>query len=189
MLLKAAELAVAGEQRAPVAPSDERIMARRGAPSIFVIDEELRLLFHRSDPRERRSDCLPAHGALPPLVARVVTEMLKTEGIAAREGHPCVAAPNGSIVVRLMRLEGPQTTFAVLVERFKRRDHLNLFAERYALSQREREVLALLVKGAKNAEIAHHLKVAETTAIFHVKRLLAKTDSRNRTELVAKVVG
>lgn len=189
MLLKAAELATAREQRAAVLPTDKGLMARRAAPSVFIVDSDLRVLYHHIDPCERRSDCLPANGELPALVAKVVREMLIMQGLDVEEGRPCVAAPNASIVIRVLPLQGPRKAFAVLVERFKRRDYLHAFSERYGLSTREREVLALLVKGAKNVEIAHHLNVAETTAIFHVKRLMAKTDARNRTELVAKVIG
>ena len=65
---------------------------------------------------------------------------------------------------------------------------MHSLAQRFGLSARERQVLALLAKGAKNSEIASRLNIAESTAIFHVKRLLTKTNSRNRTELVSKVV-
>jgi ATP/maltotriose-dependent transcriptional regulator MalT len=50
------------------------------------------------------------------------------------------------------------------------------------LSKREREVLALLADGLTNREIAHRLFIAEATAKLHVRRILAKTGTRSRTE-------
>jgi DNA-binding CsgD family transcriptional regulator len=75
-----------------------------------------------------------------------------------------------------------------MVERIRLRRQLHILAQRFGLSARERQVLDLVAKGSKNSEIAARLNIAESTAIFHVKRLLTKTNSRNRTELVAKVV-
>jgi len=77
----------------------------------------------------------------------------------------------------------------VIADRVKIRAHMDALAQRYKLSSRERQVLRLLSRGAKNSEIASQLSIAESTAIFHVKQLLAKTHSRNRTELVSKIIG
>jgi DNA-binding NarL/FixJ family response regulator len=52
------------------------------------------------------------------------------------------------------------------------------------LTDREREVLILVGRGRTNQEIAADLFVAEATVKTHVGRLLAKTDSRNRVQLV-----
>jgi DNA-binding CsgD family transcriptional regulator len=88
-----------------------------------------------------------------------------------------------------VRLDGPTGPgYAIMVERIRLRRQLHIVAQRFGLSARERQVLDLVAKGAKNSEIAARLSIAESTAIFHVKRLLTKTNSRNRTELVAKVV-
>lgn len=50
------------------------------------------------------------------------------------------------------------------------------------LTQREREVLALLVVGQTNNAIATHLQISSRTVHLHVSHILAKLGASNRTE-------
>ncbi|HMA35963.1 MAG TPA: response regulator transcription factor [Chloroflexia bacterium] len=52
------------------------------------------------------------------------------------------------------------------------------------LTDREHDVLALLVQGLPNKEIAGRLQISERTVKFHVSALLAKLGAGNRTEAV-----
>ena len=52
------------------------------------------------------------------------------------------------------------------------------------LTPRELEVLALLARGQKNAEIARRLFISERTVKFHVSSLMRKLGAENRTEAV-----
>jgi ATP/maltotriose-dependent transcriptional regulator MalT len=57
--------------------------------------------------------------------------------------------------------------------------------EPFGLTPRERQVLALVARGATNREIGAELFMAEKTASVHVSRILAKLDVRTRTEAAA----
>jgi DNA-binding NarL/FixJ family response regulator len=53
-----------------------------------------------------------------------------------------------------------------------------------ALTDREREVLALIARGLSNAELAEHLHLSPATVKTHIGRLLAKLQARDRAQLV-----
>ena len=54
------------------------------------------------------------------------------------------------------------------------------------LTARELEVLALLVEGLRNAQIAERLVVSEKTVDHHVSAILRKLDVRTRAEAAAE---
>ena len=59
-----------------------------------------------------------------------------------------------------------------------------VFAARHDLSQRECEVLRLLLQEKANDAIAESLSVSDSTVKFHIHNLLKKTGCRNRQELL-----
>lgn len=55
----------------------------------------------------------------------------------------------------------------------------------YDLTDREKEILALMVEGLPNSTIADKLVVSHSTVKFHVSNILSKLGVDNRTEAVA----
>jgi NarL family two-component system response regulator LiaR len=55
----------------------------------------------------------------------------------------------------------------------------------FDLTEREREVLGLLVEGLNNPQIADRLVVSRSTVKFHVSNILSKLAADSRTEAVA----
>jgi DNA-binding CsgD family transcriptional regulator len=97
-----------------------------------------------------------------------------------------IVAP--AAAVRIMPLTG-SAGFVVTIERIKTRNAIQGARKRFALSPREIDVLELVLEGCDTPAVAVRLHIARSTANDHVKRMLAKTGSRNRAELVARVLG
>ena len=67
----------------------------------------------------------------------------------------------------------------------RRADTSPAFEPQAPISQREREVLALLAEGASNKLIARRLDISVHTAKFHVAAILEKLGAVNRTDAIA----
>ena len=100
-----------------------------------------------------------------------------------------VALRNGGKSMRLAPLVGLEgTLFALVMEADRDDGVMTRAASRYQLTKRQTEVLALVIGGASASDVARTLIISEYTAQGYVKCLLAKTNSRNRTAMVAKVL-
>ncbi|MBN1642842.1 MAG: response regulator transcription factor [Anaerolineae bacterium] len=60
--------------------------------------------------------------------------------------------------------------------------------QQYDLTPRQKEVLALIVDGLSNAEIAEQLVISPATARYHVSTILSKLGAANRAEAAALAV-
>jgi DNA-binding NarL/FixJ family response regulator len=58
-----------------------------------------------------------------------------------------------------------------------------------ALTSRERVVLAQIVRGASNKEVARELDISTRTVEFHRKNIMEKLGAKNTVDLVRKVLG
>lgn len=56
------------------------------------------------------------------------------------------------------------------------------------LSEREQEVLELMIEGRSNDQIALSLEITRRTVEFHVTNILVKLDVTSRTQAVAAAV-
>ena len=108
---------------------------------------------------------------------------------SAREFNSQVVLREGGKTIRLLQLassDGP--LFGLVVEGDRDDGAIARAAARYLLTRRQTEVLVLVLGGASASDIARSLVISEYTAQGYVKGLLAKTDSRNRAAMVAKVL-
>ncbi len=56
------------------------------------------------------------------------------------------------------------------------------------LTERDREVLQLVARGASNKQVAHQLGISEHTVSYHMRHILEKLHARTRAEAVARAV-
>ena len=59
----------------------------------------------------------------------------------------------------------------------------------HSLSPREREILALIAKGASNKEVARELSIAEATVKIHVQHILRKLNLSSRVQAAVYLAG
>jgi DNA-binding CsgD family transcriptional regulator len=180
--------------REPDGPHD--YLLARSQPALYVLDREYRVSYWLPAQSEEGATPVfqPPDGALrlePAMEATVRQLALSWAGVPPDvQAGSSVAVVAPSAVVRVMPLFGLTADgFAVTIERIKTRNAIEGARRRYSLSPREIDVLALVLEGCDTPAVAVRLHIARSTANDHVKRMLAKTGSRNRAELVARVLG
>lgn len=105
-------------------------------------------------------------GAIGYLLKNVSGDELASAIRAAKAGRPTLAPEAAQVLIHAATQPAPG----------------------HDLTDREREVLALMVKGLDNSEIAERLVVSRSTVKFHVSSILSKLGAASRTEAVALAV-
>lgn len=93
----------------------------------------------------------------------------------------CIAFREATVGLRLRHEEPPQVDNEMKSYSMDR--VISLFSARHGLTQRESEVLRLLVMGETNATIADKLVITTSTAKVHVHNILKKVGVTSRKEL------
>ncbi|MCB9881546.1 MAG: response regulator transcription factor [Planctomycetes bacterium] len=83
---------------------------------------------------------------------------------------------------------GQRSSAVVLFPDAEAGDRLGQIRARYQLTPREGDVLACVIRGRRNADIAKDLQLSEYTVKGHLKRIFQKLGVRSRTHAVAKVM-
>lgn len=168
--------------------------AERASPAQFVLTRDYAVeskWIPSDDPDDVLQSILElAENGLPPVVDHAVRAVTASWTDDPATWEPGSVVPLPFMVVRIAPLTGTAgPKIGVLVERYRSRNPLRLAAEKFGMSSRELEVLALVLKGFGTPQIATALDIAESTAHDHIKRMMLKTRARNRVELAAKALG
>lgn len=160
----------------------------------YVLDQNLQIVMTWTSQEQRRASLTGLSTRLADRLPAVLEDTVRAL-IAGWQSDPAtrlpgVARPVPFLVVHTQPVTGPAGLFiGVRIDRFQPPHSLVGPAARFHISPRELEVLALLLDGAKLEEIAEALNITTSTVQDHIKSMVDKTESRNRTELIARVLG
>lgn len=145
----------------PIMDGDEatrRIMALEKSTKVIILTS-----FHEHDMVEKALQA----GASGYLLKNVSAEELAAAVRAAHVGRSTLA---------------PEATEA-LIEATRQKPAVG-----FDLTDREREILALLVKGLSNGAISDQLSISMATVKFHLTNVFTKLGAKNRVEAVTKAL-
>lgn len=172
---------------------DNDDIAKISEGAFYVLDSDLQIVLAWSSEDQRRIALTGLHtqiAARLPIVLEETVRELTSAWSTGSAKMPGVAHPVPFLVVRTHPMSGPAGLFiGVRIDRFQPPNSLTGAAKRFHISPREVQVLALLLDGNHLDQIAHQLHITSSTVQDHIKSMLDKTESRNRSELIARVLG
>ncbi len=170
----------------PLAPA-----APEGA--FYVLDTDLAIILAWTAEEQRRVALTGLHTAIAerlPTVLEQSVRVLTANWASGAENSPGMAHPVSFLVVRTQPMSGRTGLFiGVHVNRDQPPNSLTSAAARFHISPREVQVLALLLDGNHLDQIAKELYITSSTVQDHIKSMLDKTESGNRSELIARILG
>lgn len=173
---------------------DRGLLSESPEAAFYVLDQDLAIVLAWSSDDQQRvaSTGLRTRIAerLPAVLENTVRELTADWGTEPSMQSAGMARPVPFLVVRTQPLSGPAGLFiGVRIDRFRAPNSLTGAGARFHISPRELQVLALLLDGAHLDEIGSRLHITSSTVQDHVRSMVEKTATRNRTELVARVLG
>jgi DNA-binding CsgD family transcriptional regulator len=159
-------------------------------PGMLVLDQNLRLVSWTASARAW-IDAFPSARLfaswgmeLPSVVYPTATLARSTE---AGRSHALLRTTDGAwVMIEAARLEGERDgEIAVNLRAASPAETFQLLCRVYALSNREREVVASLVAGNETRGIARRLSISPYTVQDHLKSVFAKVGIHSRRELLA----
>ncbi len=161
--------------------------------AFYVLDSDLQIVlaWNPDDaPRVAVTDFQTRITQRLPVLLEETVRHLTAAWSSGAENRRGIARPASFLVVRTHPLLGPAGLFiGVRVDRARTSNSLTGIAARYHISPRETQVLALLLDGYPLDDIAKRLFITSSTVQDHIKSMLDKTASHNRSELIARVFG
>lgn len=145
-------------------PGMDGVEATRRIREQFADTQVVALTSYKEETLVR--DALQA-GAIAYLLKNATVEELANAIRAAHAGQPTLAPEATQVLINQTRRPTPS---------------------RFNLSERELDVLAGVVEGLTNRQIAERLSISRSTVKFHVSSILAKLGVASRTEAVALAI-
>jgi DNA-binding CsgD family transcriptional regulator len=171
----------------------DRLAVRRAAPIAFTIDAKGMLVstIDEADGEgsSLRTQLIPRNGEVPVVLRSVLADLLERYHAGVPPANLVSILPFALVRLAPLRSRTPQAALLVTIEWLRSRASLEVTAAQYSISKRELQVLSAMLRGAAVAEIGSELSISESTVVFHLKRMLKKTLSKNRTELAARMLG
>ena len=188
-LVDVAEDGLSGINKAKLL-SPDLILMDIGLPEIDGIEAtkiikgynpEIKILMYTS--RDNEDDVLSAFesGADGYIMKGATREQTITAIKAVSQGIAWLD-PNIARIV-LSNIQRNKTSYAIKTEESRLSSNINA-KQTYGLTEREMEVLALIVNGLSNKEISDELVISYATAKAHVHSILQKLCTENRTKAI-----
>jgi len=159
----------------------------------FVLDYELRVVLTLGVEIQRSVEPTGLGviaDRLPQLLENTVRTLTATWNEPGDERASREARPVPFLIVRALPVTGPLGSFiGVRIERLHAPNSLRDAAARFHISIREVQVLELLLDGQRLSEIGANLYITSSTVQDHLRSMIEKTGSRNRSDLISRILG
>ena len=172
-----------------VSERQDAVSSRRANSRVVLLDEQFGIAYAQAGAVELLSSMLriPKEymDRLPLPIELAIQDAVRN--LAHEED--VVIEPVPSLIIRVTKLTGRSndSIVALQVEQQHRRQLLAGATKRFKLTSREADVLTLILRGKSSTEIADEMCIVEATVTDYIKRLLRKTFSKNRAEMLAKI--
>jgi DNA-binding CsgD family transcriptional regulator len=165
-----------------------------GAPGMLLLDTHNTIELMTPSAREWLADLpgLPAEGGVPmPLMEVAARVRALAGGDGGHEARVRIRARSGRWLIlhgAPVRHRDGRELVALLFEDAPLQEVTRLIFDAHGLSERERDVVTLLLSGASTHEIAAALFISSYTVQDHLKSVFTKFGLRSRKELVANIL-
>ena len=180
-----------------LAGAPEAVVAATEGPGVIVVDTAGDVVQANPAAHARVADLLDGIGGLDAgplpfsLRALVGSARMLAEGRTPRIPRARLRTRSGQWVVAhaspLLSRDGTGTDVVVTIEEARPPEIVPLIVAAFGLTQREQDVVALVLRGVDTAEIARSLHLSAYTVQDHLKSIFVKVGVRSRRELTAKV--
>jgi len=147
---------------------------------LFIVDSEFRLIARTAGGTGSTDTSDAAWARIEPLARSIAA------GDASDDTH--VLPESAGEVVRVSALRGEMAGYAVVLERRRSPRAIRTTCVTFGLSQRECDVLELIVAGMSTAEIGRRLNIADATVQSHVRNVGIKMGCSKRSAMIARAL-